>query len=190
MRPEPEDGQLTAYDLNAQLFYLTQEKNMLSRIFAVAVAAVMLAAPALAAKVEEKRVAADNADTPDKFDQVIDEVHQEMGTGGRYEFIKPDAKVQVDADLTAMDAMIKKAGSVSAMTPTTKVELFNHQEHLNGILTHNDGNRLVCERRPPMGTNIPVTTCKPVAEIEKMRRDSQKMMQDADKRGWGATNNH
>jgi hypothetical protein len=168
---------------------------MRKKIFATGVAsslvfASLVSVSAFAAKVEEKRVAADNADTPAKFDQVIEEVHQEMGTGGRYEFIKADAKAQVEADLTAMDAMIKKAGSVSAMTQATKVELFNHQEHLNGILTHNDGNRLVCEHRPPMGTNIPVTTCKPVAEIEKQRRDAQKMMQDADKRGWGASSNH
>jgi len=141
-------------------------------------------------KVNEKRVAADIANTPDKFAQVIEEVHQEMGAGGRYEFIKPDAKAQVDADLSSMDAMIKKAGSIGAMNEKDKIALFNHQEHLNGILTHSDGNRLVCERRPPVGSNIPVTMCKTVAEIEKMRRDSQKTMQDADRYGWGPTHGH
>ncbi|MEP6941056.1 MAG: hypothetical protein ABI846_14915 [Rudaea sp.] len=138
-------------------------------------------------KVNEKRVAADSADTPAKFSQVIEEVHQEMGEGGRYEFMKSDAKAQVDADLTAMDAMMKKAGSVGAMNEQDKIALFNRQEHLNGILTHNDGNRLVCERRAPMGSNIPVTMCKTVAEIEKTRHDAQKKMQDSDRYGWGPT---
>ena len=38
-----------------------------------------------------------------------------------------------------------------------------------------------------MGSNIPVTMCKTVAELEKQRREAQKMMQDADKRGWSPT---
>jgi len=157
----------------------------------IALVVLMLGCNAYASdKVNDKRVVADSADTPDKFAQVIDEVHQEMGPGGRYEFIKSDAKAQVENDLNAMDALIKKAGSVEAMTQTTKVELFNRQEHLNGVLSHNDGNRLVCEHKAPMGSNIPVTTCKTVAEIEKMRRDAQKFMQDGDRHGWGATNNH
>ena len=156
------------------------------------VAALSLCAGAVFAseKVNEKRVAADAADTPTKFSELIDEIHQEMGSGGRYEFIKSDAKAQVDADLAAMDGMIKKAGSVGALNDKDKIALFNRQEHLNGILTHSDGNRLVCERRPPAGSNIPVTMCKTVAEIEKMRRDSQKTMQDADRYGWGPTHGH
>jgi len=138
-------------------------------------------------KVIDKRVAADTQDTPEKFEKLIDELHQEMGPGGRYEFIRSDSKAQVEADLAAMQALLKKSGSVATMSKQDQVDLFNHQEHLNGILVHNDGNRLICEHKPPMGSNIPVTMCKTVAEIEKQRRDAQKMMQDADKRGWGPT---
>jgi len=157
----------------------------------IIVALALCAGAAFASdKVNEKRVAADIANTPDKFAQVIEEVHQEMGTGGRYEFIKAEAKAQVEADLNSMDAMIKKAGSIGAMNEKDKIALFNYQEHLNGILTHSDGNRLVCERRAPVGSNIPITMCKTVAEIEKMRRDSQKSMQDADRYGWGPTHGH
>jgi hypothetical protein len=64
------------------------------------------------------------------------------------------------------------------------VQLFNTQEHLNGILTHSDSNRLVCERRAPVGTNIPVNSCKTVGQIEKERKDSQKTMMDQQSNGW------
>ena len=126
-------------------------------------------------KAIEKPVA---ADTPEKFEQVAAGVRQEMSQGGRYEFIRPDDKAKVMADLDSMAAMLQKAGSVSAMPQADQVKLFNTQEHLNGILTHSDRNRLVCEHRAPMGSNIPQTSCKTVAEIEKMRRDSQKYMTD------------
>ena len=118
------------------------------------------------------------ADTPDKFAATATQIRAEMSPGGRYEFIRPDDKGKAEADLNSMAAMLQKAGSVAAMKEEEKVQLYNTQEHLNGILTHSDSNRLVCERRAPVGTNIPLTTCKTVAEIERARRDSQKYMQD------------
>ena len=126
-------------------------------------------------KVVEKPVA---ADTPEKFAQVSTEIRKEMGPEGRYEFIRADDKAKANADLDAIAAMLQKSGSVSAMAQGDQVKLFNTQEHLNGILTHNDRNRLVCERQKPIGSNIPQNSCKTVAEIEKMRRDSQKYLLD------------
>jgi len=126
-------------------------------------------------KVVEKPVA---ADTPEKFAEVAAQIRKEMGPDGRYEFIRADDKARANADLDTMAAMLQKAGSVASMPQSDQVQLFNTQEHLNGILTHNDRNRLVCERRAPIGTNIPQNSCKTVAEIEKMRRDSQKYMND------------
>ncbi|HEX7915946.1 hypothetical protein [Rudaea sp.] len=126
-------------------------------------------------KVVEKPVA---ADTPEKFADTATLIHREMGVGGRYEFIRADDKARAEADLDTMTAMIGKAGSVAAMSKEDQVRLFNTQEHLNGILTHSDRNRLVCERQRPIGSNIPQNSCKTVAEIEKMRRDSQKYMKD------------
>jgi len=132
--------------------------------------------PVVAAdKVIEKPVA---ADTPEKFAQVSTEIRKEMGPEGRYEFIRADDKAKANADLDAIAAMLQKSGSVSAMAQGDQVKLFNTQEHLNGILTHNDRNRLVCERQKPIGSNIPQNSCKTVAEIEKMRRDSQKYLLD------------
>lgn len=118
------------------------------------------------------------ADTPDKFAATATQIRAEMSPGGRYEFIRPDDKGKAEVDLNSIASMLQKAVSVAAMKEEEKVQLYNTQEHLNGILTHSDSNRLVCERRAPVGTNIPLTTCKTVAEIEKARRDSQKYMQD------------
>src|SRR5579862_7861049 len=91
-----------------------------------AVFLAFVACGALAAdKVEQKRVGADAADTPAKFAELTTELHQEMGAGGRYEFIRPEDKAKVDADLQSMNAMLTKAGSVAAMSQPEKVQLFN-----------------------------------------------------------------
>jgi hypothetical protein len=127
-------------------------------------------------KVIEKPVV---ADTAEKFDALAAEIRKEMSAGGRYEYIRPDDRAKAEADLNSMAGMLKKSGSVAAMSKDERVQLFNAQEHVNGILTHSDSNRLVCERVAPTGSSIPVTKCRTVADIERNRRDTNKAMQDA-----------
>ena len=127
-------------------------------------------------KVIEKAVA---SDTPEKFAATAKHIRDEMGSGGRYEFISATERSKADADLGTMQDMLSKAGSVEAMKPEERIRLFNTQEHLNGILTHSDSNRLVCERHAPVGTSIPQTTCKTLGEVELQRRRTNKVLNDA-----------
>ncbi len=120
----------------------------------------------------------DAADTPEKLQSLMDSIHADMAVDKRYEFINPTERQNVDNDFAKMMALMTKAGSVSAMKEGDRVQLFNAQEHLNGILTHSDRNRVVCERRQKLGSNLPVNECSTVADIERNRADSQKLMQD------------
>jgi hypothetical protein len=140
----------------------------------------MLVLPAVsgaADHVVEKPIA---ADTPERFSETVKQVHNEMQVGGRYEFISAADKTKAEADMDSMASMLKTVGSVAAMNEQDKIRLFNTQEHLNGILTHSDSNRLVCERKAPIGSNIPLTTCHTVAEIENARHRSQNEVRAAD----------
>lgn len=134
---------------------------------------VLVCAQAPADPVIEKRVA---ADTPEKFKQVEIDIRKDMGADGRYEFIRPDEKAKVEVDLDTLMKMLQDAGSVSAMKPEQQVQLFNTQEHLNGILTHNDRNRLVCEHAAAIGSHIQTTTCKTVGDIERQRGSAKQLM--------------
>jgi hypothetical protein len=121
------------------------------------------------------------ADTPEKFAQTADQVRKEMAPGGRYEFIRPDDKAKAEADMNAMAAILQKSGSVAAMKEDEKVKLFNAQEHLNGILTHSDRNRLVCENTAPTGSNLRRPTCLTVGEIEIKRANDQNGLQQLER---------
>ncbi len=101
-----------------------------------------------------------------------------MAQDKRYEFINPTERRDVDNDFAKMMALLTKAGSVSAMKEADRVALFNAQEHADGILTHTDRNRLVCERSHKMGSNLPENRCSTVADIERNRANSQKFMTD------------
>jgi hypothetical protein len=137
---------------------------------------MVLIGSAWAGEVVKKPV--DAADTPQKLQAAIDSIHAEMVQEGRYEFINPTQRHDVDNDFAIMMSLITNAGSVPAMKEAERVKLFNAQEHANGILTHTDRNRLVCERRQKMGSNLPVNECSTVADIERNRANSQKFMLD------------
>jgi hypothetical protein len=148
---------------------------------------VLMCGQAFADGVIEKRVA---ADTPEKFKQVEVDIRNDMNPGGRYEFIRPDEKVKVEADMTLMESMLQKAGSVNAMPDRDKVRLYNTQENLNGLLTHSDSNRLVCERAASLGSHIQTTTCKTVGEIERVRRAIKDKLQQIGRDSSFCNNSH
>ena len=149
------------------------------RFRAVACAFALLLPAALAVAgggVVEKPVAADSAD---KFQVLADNIRNEMKSGGRYEFIKAGDRSAVESDFDGMAKLLAKSGTVAAMNHDDQLHLYNLQEHVNGLLTHSDSNRLVCERHAPVGTNIPQTTCRTVGEIERTRLNTNAYLQNS-----------
>lgn len=116
------------------------------------------------ADVNEKPVA---ADTSDKFEALAAAIRIQMDTGGRYEFISITDRASTNADLDRMSALLKKSGSVAEMKDQDRVQLFNLQEHINGTLTHNDNERLLCKREAAVGSHITTTTCRTYGEIQR-----------------------
>ena len=117
-----------------------------------------------------------SADTPEKFATVADGVRKEMGPGGRYEYIRPDQKGRVEADLNLMVQLLQQSGSAQAMRDEQKVQLFNTQENLNGILTHSDKNRLICENVQAAGSLLRTNKCRTLGDMERDHADSKQMM--------------
>jgi hypothetical protein len=101
-----------------------------------------------------------------------------MQPGGRYEFLNSGDRSRVDARLNTMEAVLQKHASQNDLSGADKITLINAQEEVNGILKHNDANRLVCESRAPVGSHIPVRTCRTYGEIEQGRRETQKSVSD------------
>lgn len=128
-----------------------------------------------AGKVVEKPVF---ADTPEKFALQAQFVRDGMQPGGRYEFINPGDRARVESRLEQMAGLLKAAGSVAAMSRNNKTTLFNDQEEINRLLTHNDANRLVCESRAPTGSHLLVTRCRTFGDIERGHRQMQHKLEE------------
>jgi hypothetical protein len=137
---------------------------------------VLLQAAAVQAKESKPDV---KANTKDEFAAVADHVRQQMAPGGRFEFVDKTAHATVDRDLSNMQALYDKFGTVDAMDSPSKVELYNNQSEVNAILTKNDADREICEQVKPMGSNIPKTVCQTYRQTQQQNGDAQRYMQDA-----------
>jgi uncharacterized protein YlxP (DUF503 family) len=126
----------------------------------------MLASSVQAKKAVEKAVV---ADTSEKFELLVEAIRQEMAPGKRYEFLRSSDRNRVNESLDRMAAMLAKAGSVDQLTSQEKTRLFNEQESVNGLLAKNADDRLICTHVAPVGSHLPVRTCRTAREIENSR---------------------
>ena len=140
-------------------------------------AALMLFTAAQAADelVVEKPLIAQNLDG---FKREAATIRDGMNPGGRYEFLKAAEKSKIEARLTSMQSLLESHATQNDLNSRDKISLANMQEEVNATLKHNDSNRLICERRAPVGSHIPVNTCRTYGDIEQERRDTMKGVND------------
>jgi hypothetical protein len=117
------------------------------------------------------------ADNKDDFAAVVAAVHQQMLPGGHYEFTSKKDRADIDTQFSAMQTLFDRYGTVDKMDQVSKVQLFNEQQAVNALLTHNNSDRLICEHVAPLGSNIPKTICRTFGEVQREQRDSQHYLQ-------------
>ncbi len=139
---------------------------------------LLFAAFAVAAAAAEKPQPAVNADTKDRFATVSSWVQQEMRPGGRYAHVTATERSTVEGKLAEMGGLLDKHGSVDQMNDAEKTEMFNSQEQVNAILAKRDGDRLICKSVAPVGSHIPVTTCRTARQMEADQHEAQKFLDD------------
>ena len=143
----------------------------------VAAALFAVAAHASDSKVVEKPLLAQSLA---EFNQTADQIRKEMEPGGTYEFIKPEDRRRVDNGLAQIGKLLQDHASATELSSRDKITLVNAQEDVNAVLKHNDSNRLICESRAPIGSHIPVNTCRRYGDIEERRAESRKDLSDND----------
>jgi len=145
-------------------------------LFLSLAATLAVAGPSFAnEKYNEPSVKADNKEA---FSEIATTVRKEMDGGGRFEYLKPQERTQVDQGLDQMTALFDKYGSVSAMNEQAKIELFNTQEKVNSVLTLRDRDRVICKKEAPVGSHIPIVQCHTYGQAEDAKRGTEKQMAD------------
>jgi hypothetical protein len=118
------------------------------------------------------------ARTFEAFKQDSARIRQQLRPGGVYEHTSPTEQERVEAQLGTMYKLLEAHSAQAEMSESDKIALLNAQEEINGILQHNDNNRLVCEHVAPVGSHRPVTTCITYGEMMLRQQNAQKYIQD------------
>lgn len=118
------------------------------------------------------------AQTFDAFKQDSARIRKQMQPGGVYEHTSASDQARVESRLGDMYKLLEAHSSQAGMSEADKIALFNAQEEINGVLQHNDNNRLVCEQVAPVGSHRPVKTCRTYGELMERQRQDEKNMQD------------
>jgi len=113
------------------------------------------------------------AQSLDSFNAEATKIRDGMKADGTYSHITPSDRGRVEARLDEIQKLLSAHAGQGDLNTSDKVHLVNVQEEVNGILKHNDNNRLVCEHVAPVGSHVPVTTCRTYGEIVEQQRSDQ-----------------
>ena len=116
------------------------------------------------------------ADTRENFEAIVAAIHQQMQPGGRWQFVDNNERATIDGSFADMDKLYAQFGSVDKMDQAAKVRLLADQSTVNAILTRKDGDRLICDSEIPVGSHLPIKTCKTYAQIQAEQRGAQEML--------------
>lgn len=110
------------------------------------------------------------ATSREKFEDQSAAIRQQMKVGGRWEFVTPDERSQVEKRLDEIAGLMGKVSHVDELSEKDRLQMYVAQEDANAILTRKDGRRLICESIAPTGSNRKVKQCQTYAERERTRR--------------------
>jgi len=116
----------------------------------------------------------------DSFNVEAAKIREEMKSGGAYSHMQGSDKGRVEARLDEIQKLLSSHSGQGDLRPEEKVHLVNAQEEVNAILHHNDNNRLVCEHVAPVGSHVPVTTCRTYGEIMEQHKADQDFLRRND----------
>lgn len=116
------------------------------------------------------------ADTKENFEAVAAAIQQQMQPGGRWQFVDNSERNTIDGSFADMRGLYGKFNSVDKMDQAAKVRLLAAQSTVNAILTRRDGERLICKSETPVGSHLPVKTCRTYAQIQAEERGAQQSL--------------
>lgn len=130
----------------------------------------------MAAVPEENGKPVVKADSKENFEAVVAAIHKQMEAGGRWQFINASERSTIDGNFADMQKLYDQYGSVDKMDTNAKVRLLADQSSVNAILTQKDGDRLICQTELPVGSHLPVKTCKTYAQMQMEQRGAQQLL--------------
>jgi hypothetical protein len=115
---------------------------------------------------------------PAEFDAFAATLRGEMDPPGRFMWVTDEERVKVLKALDEMGRILEGHESVAELLETEKVALINAQGVANAILTKRDKDRVICERRKIVGSQLPQSVCETYGEKMMRTADARKRIRE------------
>lgn len=120
------------------------------------------------------------ADSKENFEAIVAAIHQQMQPGRRWQYMDANERATIDGSFADMAKLYDQFGSVDKMDQAAKIRLLADQSTVNSILTKKDGDRLICRSEVPVGSHLPVKTCRTFAQMQMEQRNAQDSLRRLD----------
>jgi hypothetical protein len=119
---------------------------------------------------------------PAEFPQLVEALGREMDAGGRFEFVTDGERAGVESALAEIGRLLVGHDSIESLPDADRIAVLNAQERANAILARRDGERVICERRKVVGSNMRQLVCETYAEQQFRSRGSRDRARELNKR--------
>jgi PBP1b-binding outer membrane lipoprotein LpoB len=150
--------------------------------YAIALLAILVSFAAFGSDETANQPAVKKITDTVEFRALTLDLQKQMDRGGRYEFVKPDERTRVTADLDRIQSLLEKQASGSKLNQNEIADQYTAQNEANAIFHKRDSERVICERRKPTGSNLPITMCNTYSELQHIHDSSQNYMREEQKR--------
>ena len=133
---------------------------------------------AFAGKKDDEPIIPPEKVQPADFEAFAATLRGEMDPPGRFMWVTDDERVKVLKALDEMGRILAGHETVAELLETEKVALINAQEVANAILTKRDKDRLICQRRKIVGSQLPQSVCETYGEKMMRTADARKRIRE------------
>jgi hypothetical protein len=141
------------------------------RFVSAVVLSLALVAPAAFASVDSRVLMLD--DIRAQQNEIRDGV--EAGTG-RYKALSASQRSELLSKQARMLQTIEGKHSTEDLNDQQKTEVFNTLEWIEAVVNNDGEDRMVCERRPVLGSTRKERICKPASQWREEREAARNMM--------------
>lgn len=114
------------------------------------------------------------ATSAEEFRQQADALRNEMKAGGKYASVAPSDKEKIGKQLEVLQELYDDRAAGKRFGKKDEVRLVNASEEINGLLSGDTDDRLVCQQERRLGSNRTERVCLTVAERRELREEAAK----------------
>lgn len=149
---------------------------MLRPVFAACLSIVALFS--INAIAESKEVFDLSATSAEEFREQAQKLRNELDAGGQYVALSTKDKARIGSQLEVLQGLYDNREAGKKFGKTDEVKLINASEEINGLLSGDQDDRLICQQERKLGSNRTQRICLTLAERRAQSEEAKSDMRN------------